>query len=112
MDISKCTGGPSFDEEQARKEAIEMNHRGQIPPEMSSRWDAQGAFVAGQRVMFQKLQKPKQLNTVGSLYEAEKNDKALRMVAAMAKGEIFYGVLGPAERQSLQRVLDLAKGLK
>jgi hypothetical protein len=45
-----------FDANYWRSIAIELNHRGAIPPEMESRWDAQGAFVAGARCFFENLE--------------------------------------------------------
>ena len=44
-----------FDAEASKKLAESFAHRGLLPPEMGFRWDAQGAFIAGQRLMFEQL---------------------------------------------------------
>jgi hypothetical protein len=45
-----------FDTEESKALAESLAHRGELPREMCSRWDTQGAFIAGQRLMFEKMQ--------------------------------------------------------
>jgi hypothetical protein len=70
----------SFDADESLKLAESYAHRGLLPPEMSSRWDAQGAFIAGQRLMHEQLQKKISTLTI----ELDRADRALNAVAMNA----------------------------
>jgi hypothetical protein len=48
-----------FNVEEVRAYAADLNHRGSLPSDMETRWDTQGAFIAGARYQFEKDQENK-----------------------------------------------------